>query len=251
MFHLIDQNIITPISWFKIDLGLKGLEHLQNWDEIKDDTRIQDILKKYGDYVKKIISQKEIITLEKLIQADLGSTIEINKMKEKEKFMDLEEMMDAINKLNELDMEGSAFSQLYYPPNVLLSYADQTGAAIGGAMALLSMDVGKSIYCIAELRDYLSWGQYYADIDPQATALFDDFKERDFFNVENPFQLAEIYIKALQNIMKDSQIFFGEVELENNAFELSLFQELDLDDADLKKMQTVYYEKSKANLFPN
>ena len=44
-------------------------------------------------------------------------------MKEKEKFMDLEEMMDAINKLNELDMEGSAFSRLYYPPNVLLSYA--------------------------------------------------------------------------------------------------------------------------------
>ena len=100
-------------------------------------------------------------------------------------------------------------------------------------MALLSMDVGKSIYCIAELRDYLSWGQYYADIDPQATALFDDFKSA-FFQCGKSVPVGRNLYQSASKYYERFPIS-GEVELENSAFELSLFQELDSDDADLEK----------------
>jgi len=250
MFRLTEKNIISPISWFRIDLGLKGLERLQNWEEIQADPRIIMIRARYETYLEDLISQKEVVTLEKLMLSDLGNTIDINKLTETERLNDLDCLMDTINKLNEIELDSSAISELYNPPKILHVHADKTGTAIGGASVILATDVGKNIYCVEEIRNSVSWGQYFGTNGESTQTVFDDIKDNTFFEIENPYQLVEIYNKSLQRIMKNSQLMFGLLEIESNAFELNLFQELDLSESDLKRIRHVYHKKSNAGLFP-
>jgi len=243
MFHLIERNIITPISWFRIDLGLAGLERIQNWDEIKDDPRIVDIKAKYLAYIQSLLTQKEDPAFEQIINEDLGVPIDINSMKEIDRMRDLEDIMDVINKLNELDQESESVSMLYYPPNILISNKDKKGAAIGGAMALLSMDVGKNIHCIADLRQFLMWASYYNDQD---TDLYSDqAQKKEFFDIENPLQLRDLYISSFHKVMKNSHLFLGLLELESNAFEWSMFPELAFNPQDFSRIEKIYHQKFK------
>jgi hypothetical protein len=249
MFHLVKQNILNPISWFRIDLGLKSMEILENWDEIKDDPQMKEIINQYYEYTKKIISEEQEISYEKILAEDLGQAIDYKKMTEDDRLRDLENLIEVMNQLNEMELSNEAVSLLYYPPNVLLAQADKTGTAIGGAMALLSTDVGKNLIISAEIRKYLSWGKYYQDQDSDGMDTFDTFQEQDFFELENAEQLKDIYIQSFQKIMKNYQIFMGVLELESNAFELSLFQEIDLKNSDLKRLQDIY-RKKRIEKFP-
>jgi hypothetical protein len=249
MFYLIKRRILTPISWFKIDLGIKGLDKLENWEEIHNDPAFQEMINRYYDYLKQIISDQKDMSYEQILAEDLGRPIDYKRMTERERQADLENLLEVINQLNILDESDHAESLLYYPPNILLANADKTGAAIGSAMALLSTDVGKNLRVCADLRKYLAWGNYYQDQDSQGTDTFDTFQGQDFFELENAEQLKNIYIQTFQKIMINNHIFFGVLELESNAFELGLFSEIDIRDKDLRRLQDVFHKKRITN-FP-
>ncbi len=43
----IERELLFPISWFRIDLGIKSLETLELWEEIKDDPKLSKALEYY------------------------------------------------------------------------------------------------------------------------------------------------------------------------------------------------------------
>ena len=254
MFHLLKKGVLAaPISWFKVDLGLAGLAQLDGYEEIKDRPDVQSAQKEYLSYVRGLIIKREENTVEKILDEDLGKPISIKDMTEDEIEEDLEKSMDALNTLNELAEEDRAVSLLYNPPKILFAYGDQKRAVIGGAMTLLSVDVGKNFSCIADLRENLSWGEYYYDDSTKETdedAFYDIQEDQQFLELENPVQLRDTYIQAFQHIMLGSEAYLGVLELESNAFEFSLFQELDIEEQNLEQLQNYYHTKIKNGKFP-
>lgn len=251
MFHLIDKGILAaPISWFKIDFGIKSLEVLTGWDEIKDLEPIKRAQERYLEYHRKLIKQKKK-TIEDILDEDLGRIIDISCMTEDEIERDLSECMTTLNKLNEMQLSSQEISLLYNPPKVLFSYGDLKRAAIFGSMSLLSIDIGSNISCIADLRMNLSWGEYvydefYKKVDEDSFINLEG--DKDFIELENPLQLRDIYCKSFQDIMHGGEIFLGLLELESNAFEFSLFQELEIYEQDLETLQQFYQDKSEVKL---
>ncbi|MCF2141977.1 MAG: hypothetical protein K9W44_18150 [Candidatus Lokiarchaeota archaeon] len=254
MFKLLNKGILSaPISWFKIDLGYKGLQSLEGWDEIKDLPEVKKAIASYRDYHRSLIIQKEKKTIEKILDEDLGNPIDFSKLTEEEIEDDLEQIMATLNRLNELQMSSVEESFLYDPPKILFSQASSNLAPIGGAMSLLSIDVGQNISCVASLRENVSWGEFLCDDESQELdeeTFFDIREDQDFFELENPIQLRDIYTKTFQNIMRGSELFLGLLELEANSFEFSLFQELPLEETILKKLQESYHLKIRQGKYP-
>ena len=251
MFHLVEKGVLAaPISWFKIDFGLKSLEVLTGWDEIKDLELIKKAQERYLEYHKNLIKQKKK-TIENILDEDLGRTIDISCMTEEEIERDSSECMTTLNRLNEMQLSSQEISLLYKPPKVLFSYGDFKRAAIFGAMSLLSIDIGSNISCVADLRMNLSWGEYVYDefhkkVDDDSFLNLEG--DKDFIEFENPLQLRDIYSKSFQDIMHGGEIFLGLLELESNAFEFSLFQEMDIIEQDLETLQQFYQDKSEVKL---
>ncbi|NVM37807.1 MAG: hypothetical protein HWN81_19605 [Candidatus Lokiarchaeota archaeon] len=54
----IQRELLFPISWFRIDLGIRSLETLELWDQIKDDPRLNKALKRYESYVTSLVYTK-------------------------------------------------------------------------------------------------------------------------------------------------------------------------------------------------
>lgn len=55
----IQRDVLFPISWFRIDLGIFSLRTLELWDEIKDDEKFKKVLNKYSKYmISKKFSKK-------------------------------------------------------------------------------------------------------------------------------------------------------------------------------------------------
>ncbi len=54
----IQRELLFPISWFRIDIGIKSLETLELWDEIKDKPKLQKALEQYNDYISKLLIKK-------------------------------------------------------------------------------------------------------------------------------------------------------------------------------------------------
>lgn len=254
MFKLLNKGVLAaPISWFKLELGHNALESLDGWQEIADFPKIKKALNKYIDYHRNLIKQKEKKTIEKILDEELGKPIKITQLNQDEVEDDLEEIMGALNQLNEMQMSSVEESILYDPPKILFAHAKSEAAPIGGAMSLLSIDVGQNISCITDLREDVSWGQYICDDDSQEwdnEAFFDIQEDKEFLELENPIQLRDLYSQAFQRIMRGSEAFLGILELESNGFEFSLFQELQIDDRNLSKIQQFFRNKIRQGKFP-
>ncbi|MFX0188364.1 MAG: hypothetical protein ACFE8A_11590 [Candidatus Hodarchaeota archaeon] len=54
----IQRELLFPISWFRIDIGIRSLETLELWDEIKDDPELNHILNEYENYVTALLVKK-------------------------------------------------------------------------------------------------------------------------------------------------------------------------------------------------
>jgi len=54
----IQRKLLVPISWFRIDLGIKSLETLELWDEIKDDPNLHKALSAYDKYITELVVKK-------------------------------------------------------------------------------------------------------------------------------------------------------------------------------------------------
>ncbi|MFX1363716.1 MAG: hypothetical protein ACFFCE_09085 [Promethearchaeota archaeon] len=96
----IQRELLFPISWFRIDLGLRSLETLQLWNEIKDDPKLNRALERYDKYITSLVYTKyrDMATTQKV-----GSDLEDDfyDMTSKERRKALKDMAQAIRELTE------------------------------------------------------------------------------------------------------------------------------------------------------
>jgi len=52
------KKLLFPISWFRIDIGIRSLETLELWDQIKDDSELNKALGHYERYINALVYKK-------------------------------------------------------------------------------------------------------------------------------------------------------------------------------------------------
>ncbi len=255
MFKLLKKEVLkSPISWFKFDLGLHSLEKIEGWNEIKDRENVKQAIEKYKKYLHGLIVERtEKTPLEKILDEDLGKPIILDEISEEQIEKDIDELHNVLFELNEMQTTSKEISLLYDPPKLLFRYSNVDRAVIGGGMFMLSIDVGKNIACIETIREIISWGEYFHDNDSEEIyhdTYFDLTQDQDFLVMKDATELRDKAKKALQDIMKGGELFLGLLELESNAFEFSLFRELELAEEDVAKLKNLYQTKISEGKFP-
>ena len=54
----IKREILFPISWFRIDIGIRAIETLEIWDKIKENDKLKIALAEYDHYVLNLVFKK-------------------------------------------------------------------------------------------------------------------------------------------------------------------------------------------------
>ncbi len=91
----IQRDVLFPISWFRIDIGIRSLETLEFWDVIKESSELQEVLKQYDDYViNLVVSKYKHLASPEEIGGDLED--DFYKMSLQERNKALKDMADAI-----------------------------------------------------------------------------------------------------------------------------------------------------------
>ena len=94
----IERELLFPISWFRIDLGIKSLETLELWEEIKDDPKLSKALEYYERYVLGLV-QRKFAAMASTIGTDVGENFD--SLSPTERRQALRDMAGAIRKLTE------------------------------------------------------------------------------------------------------------------------------------------------------
>ncbi|KKM74001.1 hypothetical protein LCGC14_1404750 [marine sediment metagenome] len=96
----IERELLFPITWFRIDLGIKALETLELWNKIKDFPKLAKALERYDKYISSLVFKKfkVMASVEKI-----GTNVEDDfyKMSSIERRQALRDMAEAIKKLTE------------------------------------------------------------------------------------------------------------------------------------------------------
>jgi len=58
IFYAIQREVIIPLCWFRIDMGISAIETLELWDKIKDNPELIKAVKRYDDYINALIYKK-------------------------------------------------------------------------------------------------------------------------------------------------------------------------------------------------
>lgn len=58
VFMAIQREWLFPISWFRIDMGVKAFETLELWEEVKGNPELQVAFNRYDDHLKNYIYNK-------------------------------------------------------------------------------------------------------------------------------------------------------------------------------------------------
>lgn len=85
----IDREKLYPVSWFRIDIGIRSLETLELWDQIKGNDQLTEILNKYEDYITELVIKK----YQTIAKSELDIFIESD--------MSLKERRDALKDIKE------------------------------------------------------------------------------------------------------------------------------------------------------
>ncbi len=94
----IERELLFPISWFRIDLGIKSLETLELWDKIKDDSKLAKALEYYERYVLGLV-QRKFQAMASTIGTNIGD--DFDTLSPQERRQALRDMAEAIRKLTE------------------------------------------------------------------------------------------------------------------------------------------------------
>lgn len=94
----IERQLLFPISWFRIDLGIKSLETLELWEEIKDEPKLEKALSYYDRYIGGLV-YKKFQVMASTIGSDVGD--EFDNMTPSERRQALRDMAGAIRKLTD------------------------------------------------------------------------------------------------------------------------------------------------------
>lgn len=91
----IKRKKLFPVSWFRIDIGIRSLETLELWDEIKDSPELEKALAHYERYINALVYKKfKPLAQSEKIGKDLNE--EFNALSRKERKKVLKDMEEAI-----------------------------------------------------------------------------------------------------------------------------------------------------------
>ena len=94
----VERELLFPISWFRIDLGIKSLETLELWEKIKDDSKLTKALEYYERYVMGLV-QRKFHAMASTIGTDVGD--DFDTLSPIERRQALRDMAEAIRKLTD------------------------------------------------------------------------------------------------------------------------------------------------------
>ena len=94
----IERQLLFPISWFRIDLGIKSLETLELWEMIKENSKLIKALEYYERYIMSLVHRKFQGMVE-IIGTDVDD--EFDKLTLVERRQALSDMAEAIRKLTD------------------------------------------------------------------------------------------------------------------------------------------------------
>ncbi len=96
----IKKKIIFPISWFRLDVGIRSLETLELWNTIKDNSELNKALSHYERYINALVYKKFKPVAE---SQKIGVNLEEDfyTMTPKERKRALKDMEEAIKTLSE------------------------------------------------------------------------------------------------------------------------------------------------------
>ncbi len=96
----IERKLLFPISWFRIDLGMKSLETLELWNEIKDNPKLKKAIEYYDRYITGLVYKKfQVLASTEKIGRD-GEEYFYN-LTPTERKQTLRDMAEAIRKLTD------------------------------------------------------------------------------------------------------------------------------------------------------
>jgi hypothetical protein len=96
----IQRELLFPISWFRIDLGMKSLETLDLWDKIKDDSKLNKAFEHYERYITSLVYKKfQVMASTEKIGKD--GEEDFYEMSPAERRQALRDMAEAIRKLTD------------------------------------------------------------------------------------------------------------------------------------------------------
>lgn len=94
----MERQLLFPISWFRIDLGIKSLETLELWEEIKTDPKLEKALAYYDRYIGSLV-YKKFQVMASTIGTDMGDDFDI--LDPTERRQALRDMAEAIRQLTD------------------------------------------------------------------------------------------------------------------------------------------------------
>ena len=96
----IKRKMLFPISWFRIDIGIRSLETLELWDEIKDSPELEKALGHYERYINALVVKKfKPLAQSEKIGTDLGEEFgNLSKRERKKVLKDMEEAIEFLTK---------------------------------------------------------------------------------------------------------------------------------------------------------
>ena len=100
----IQRKVLFPISWFRIDIGIRSFETLELWDDIRNNSKLQNVLEKYDNYVAKLVIKKymDFATMENV---STNTENDFYSMTLSERKIALKDMKDAIGELTKIYKE--------------------------------------------------------------------------------------------------------------------------------------------------
>jgi len=96
----IQRELLFPISWFRIDLGINSLETLELWDKIKDHPKLNKAFEHYEKYITSLVYKKfQVMASTEKIGKD--GEEDFYEMSSVERRQALRDMAEAIRKLTD------------------------------------------------------------------------------------------------------------------------------------------------------
>ena len=96
----IQRELLFPISWFRIDLGIKSLETLELWEKIKDHPKLKKAFEHYEKYIASLVYKKfKVMASTEKIGTDFEE--DFYDMDPIERRKALRDMVEAIRKLTD------------------------------------------------------------------------------------------------------------------------------------------------------
>jgi len=96
----IKKKLLFPISWFRIDIGLRSLETLELWDQIKDNPDINKAFGHYERYINALVYKKfkSIAESQKIGRDSEDDFYNMNPKERKKALKDMEKAIELLDK---------------------------------------------------------------------------------------------------------------------------------------------------------